>query len=91
MRQADLYIFDDSFSALDGTTEKKVRASLRNWLSQHSHSAIISIEQKVSSAKSADAILVLDQGKVVGYGKHEELLANCPVYGQIVASQEVAQ
>ena len=91
MRQADLYIFDDSFSALDGTTEKKVRASLRDWLSQHSHSAIISIEQKVSSAKSADAILVLDKGKVVGYGKHEELLANCPVYGQIVASQEVAQ
>lgn len=89
MRQVDLYIFDDSFSALDGTTERRVRAALQAWIAKQENSALISIEQKVSSAKSADAIAVLEEGHLVGFGSHEELLATCSVYRQIAESQEV--
>lgn len=89
MRRADLYIFDDSFSALDGTTEGRVRAALKEWLKNHTQAAVISIEQKVSSAKNADAIMVLEEGHLVGFGKHDDLLVSCEVYRQIVSSQEV--
>lgn len=89
MRRADLYIFDDSFSALDGTTERRVRAALKEWLKEDTQAAVITIEQKVSSAKNADSIIVLDEGRLVGMGKHDDLIISCEVYRQIVSSQEV--
>lgn len=90
LRCPDILLFDDSFSALDGTTEQFVRHAIDRELRAHPRRAFISIEQKVSAARKADRILVINQGQAVGYGTHEELVANCEIYGQIVASQEVA-
>ena len=90
LRCPDILLFDDSFSALDGTTEQFVRHAIDRELRAHPRRAFISIEQKVSAARKADRILVINQGQAVGYGTHEELVASCEIYGQIVASQEVA-
>lgn len=90
VREPDILVFDDSFSALDGTTEQRVRQAIAKELAAHPERAFISIEQKVSAARKADRILVINQGHAVGYGTHEELLHTCEVYGQIVASQEVS-
>ena len=92
MRKPRLLIFDDSFSALDGITEQQVRKAVAQEISQTEPDgrAFISIEQKVSAAQKADKILVINQGKSAGVGTHEELLAHCPIYQQIVTSQEVS-
>ena len=92
VRKPRLLIFDDSFSALDGITEQQVRKAVALEISQTEPDgrAFISIEQKVSAAQKADKILVINQGKSAGVGTHEELLAHCPIYQQIVTSQEVA-
>lgn len=92
VRKPRLLIFDDSFSALDGITEQQVRKAVAREISQTEPDgrAFISIEQKVSAAQKADKILVINQGKSAGVGTHEELLAHCPIYQQIVTSQEVA-
>lgn len=89
VRKPELFIFDDSFSALDGTTELAVRTALQKELQRDNRSALISVEQKVSAAKQADHILIINCGQVAGYGTHEELLSSSTVYQQIVASQEV--
>ena len=89
LRKPSLFIFDDSFSALDGTTERYVRQAIAEEMQHGARPALISVEQKVSAAKKADAILVINQGKAVGFGTHEELLDRCDIYKQIVASQEV--
>lgn len=90
IREPELLIFDDSFSALDGTTEQLVRQAIDGELEKNPDRTFVSVEQKVSAARKADAILVINQGRAVGYGTHDELLAQCPIYQQIVASQEVA-
>lgn len=89
VRKPDLFIFDDSFSALDGTTERAVRTALHEELQRDNRPALISVEQKVSAAKKADHILIINRGQVAGYGTHDELTTTSTVYQQILASQEV--
>lgn len=89
VRKPDLFIFDDSFSALDGTTEHAVRTALHEELQKDNRPALISVEQKVSAAKKADHILIINRGQVAGYGTHDELATTSTVYQQILASQEV--
>lgn len=89
VRKPDLFIFDDSFSALDGTTERAVRSALYEELQKDNRPALISVEQKVSAAKKADHILIINRGQVAGYGTHDELATTSTVYQQILASQEV--
>lgn len=89
VRKPDLFIFDDGFSALDGTTERAVRTALQEELQKDNRPALISVEQKVSAAKKADHILIINRGQVAGYGTHNELATTSTVYQQILASQEV--
>ncbi|MDY4597799.1 ABC transporter ATP-binding protein [Faecalimonas umbilicata] len=79
-----IFIFDDSFSALDYKTD----VTLRKALKEHTvNSTVIIVAQRISTILHADQIIVLDEGKVVGIGTHKELLKNCDVYYQIAASQ----
>ncbi|KEI02221.1 ABC transporter ATP-binding protein [Clostridium botulinum] len=84
VRKPQIYIFDDSFSALDFKTDAKLRMALKN---ETKNSTVIIVAQRVSTVIDADRIIVLDEGKLVGMGKHKELLNNCDVYKEIVASQ----
>lgn len=81
---APILIFDDSFSALDFTTDKKLRAALKE---QMENKNILIIAQRVNTIMNADQIIVLDNGKIVGKGTHEELVKNCKTYYEIVSSQ----
>ena len=81
-----IYIFDDTFSALDYETDKKLRKEL-NELIKKTKATVIIVAQRISTIKNADKIVVLDEGKVVGEGKHEDLLKNCEIYKQIAYSQ----
>lgn len=83
-KKAPIYVFDDSFSALDFKTDKALRKALREELDQ---ATIIIVAQRVGTIKNADQIVVLDDGKIVGLGKHEDLLKNCDVYRDIASSQ----
>lgn len=83
-RNAKIYIFDDSFSALDFKTDIAVRKALREDMTD---STVFIVAQRVSTILHADQILVLDEGKIVGMGTHKELMENCPVYEQIARSQ----
>ena len=83
-RNAKIYIFDDSFSALDFKTDVAVRKALREDMTD---STVFIVAQRVSTILHADQILVLDEGKIVGKGTHKELMENCPVYEQIARSQ----
>lgn len=84
VKNAEIYIFDDSFSALDLATDARLRASLRANLPDAN---IIIVAQRVGTVINADRIIVMDEGKAVGIGTHEELLETCEVYKSIVASQ----
>lgn len=84
IRQADLYIFDDSFSALDAQTDARLRMRLNEELAG---AMKIIVAQRVSSVMDADRILVLDDGLMVGYGSHRELVKDNKVYREIVKSQ----
>jgi ATP-binding cassette, subfamily B, multidrug efflux pump len=83
VRRPQLYLFDDSFSALDTATEARLRQALR----QNIGATLIIVAQRVSSIVDADQILVLDNGGIVGRGTHRELLASSQTYREIVASQ----
>lgn len=83
-KQAPLYVFDDSFSALDFKTDAKLRQALKENLSDKN---IIIVAQRVGSIMNADQIIVLDEGKMVGLGTHKELMQTCPVYRDIAESQ----
>lgn len=83
--RADLYLFDDSFSALDQATDARLRAALRR---ETRDAATVIVGQRVASIRDADRILVLDRGRIVGMGPHEALMESCPVYADIVHSQE---
>jgi len=83
-RRPDVYIFDDSFSALDLATDARLRAALVPYTTA---STILVVAQRVSTIINADQILVLEGGRAVGLGAHRELLERCPTYAEIVASQ----
>ena len=84
VRRPDIYVFDDSFSALDLATDARLRAALRPWASS---SAVVIVAQRISTVADADQIVVLDDGAVVGLGTHDELLETCRTYVEIVESQ----
>ncbi|MEO8285156.1 MAG: ABC transporter ATP-binding protein [Chloroflexota bacterium] len=84
VRKPEIYLFDDSFSALDFKTDAKLRAALRK---ETTDSTVLIVAQRVSTVLDADKILVLDEGKIVGSGRHKELLKTSEVYREIVASQ----
>ena len=84
IRRPEIYIFDDSFSALDYQTDAKLRARLKK---ETTESTVLIVAQRVGTIMHADKIIVLNEGEVVGIGTHRELLENCPIYYDIVASQ----
>ncbi len=81
---AEIYIFDDSFSALDFKTDAALRAALKQ---QISSATILLVAQRISTILDADQIIVLDEGKIVGRGTHQELLKSCRTYYEIASSQ----
>lgn len=83
-KDAPLYVFDDSFSALDFKTDQNLRKAIREELSE---ATLIIVAQRVNTIIDADQIIVLDQGQVVGKGTHRELLSTCPTYKDIASSQ----
>ena len=84
VKKAKFYMFDDSFSALDFITDAKLRGKLKDVLSD---SAIIIVAQRVGTIIDADNIIVLENGVVVGQGKHDFLLQNCEIYREMAESQ----
>jgi ATP-binding cassette subfamily B protein len=84
VRKPDIYLFDDSFSALDLATDARLRAALGPYTRE---AAVVIVAQRVSTISTADEIVVLDDGRIVGIGTHEDLLATCPTYAEIVESQ----
>jgi ATP-binding cassette subfamily B multidrug efflux pump len=88
VRRPPVYVFDDSFSALDFKTDARLRRALAQ---ETRDAAVIIVAQRISTVMDADRIVVLDDGKVVGTGKHHALMRDCPVYREIVASQLSSQ
>ncbi len=84
VRRPLLYVLDDCFSALDYKTDSRLRASLRK---ETAGSTLLIVAQRVSTVMGADQIVVLDEGRIAGIGRHEELLDSCSVYREIVSSQ----
>ena len=83
-RKAEIYIFDDTFSALDYKTDRELRKALK---AEMNDITSLIVAQRIGTIMDADLILVLENGKVVGQGKHNELLENCPAYKEIAESQ----
>ena len=88
VRRPEIFLFDDSFSALDLGTDARLRAALRPHIAQ---ATVVIVSQRVSTITDADQIVVLDDGEIVGLGRHEELLETCPTYIEIVQSQLAAE
>jgi ATP-binding cassette subfamily B multidrug efflux pump len=88
IRRPELYLFDDSFSALDLATDARLRAALRPVTRD---STVLIVAQRVSTIRDADQILVMEDGALVGLGTHRELLVSCPTYQEIVESQLSAE
>jgi ATP-binding cassette, subfamily B, multidrug efflux pump len=88
VKRPEIYVFDDSFSALDVATDARLRAALKPETAQ---AAVIIVGQRVATIADADKIVVLEHGEIVGTGTHEELLADCPTYAEIVDSQLSAE
>lgn len=84
IKKSKIYIFDDSFSALDFKTDKNIRKALKKELK---NSTVLIVAQRINTVLDADKIIVLENGKIVGIGKHKELLSNCPEYKKIALSQ----
>jgi ATP-binding cassette subfamily B multidrug efflux pump len=83
-KRPEVYIFDDSFSALDVKTDAKLRAALRR---EVANATVLVVAQRVATIMQADQIVVLDAGQVVGIGAHSDLMVTCPTYREIVESQ----
>ena len=83
-RRAGIYVFDDSFSALDVATDARLRAALKADLAD---ATVVIVSQRIGTVMHADRIVVLDDGRVVGMGTHAELVASCAVYREIAQSQ----
>lgn len=88
IKPADLYFFDDSFSALDYQTDAKLRHALKTYLKD---AAVVIVAQRISTIQDADQIIVLEEGKIVGKGTHKELLTTCRVYQEFAKSQGVEE
>jgi ATP-binding cassette, subfamily B, multidrug efflux pump len=88
VKRPEVYVFDDSFSALDVATDARLRAALER---ETAEAAVIIVGQRVATIADADKIIVLEHGEIVGSGTHEELLENCPTYAEIVDSQLSAE
>jgi ATP-binding cassette subfamily B multidrug efflux pump len=88
VRRPEIYLFDDAFSALDLATDARLRAALRPITRE---AAVVVVAQRVSTIIDADQIVVLEDGEVVGRGRHDELLVTCPTYLEIVESQRPAE
>lgn len=88
VRRPAIYLFDDSFSALDLATDARLRAALEPVLAD---AALVVVAQRVSTIVDADQILVLEDGRPVGLGRHAELVRTCPTYAEIVASQRAEE
>ncbi len=84
VRKPEIYVFDDTFSALDFKTDAKLRAALRG---ETRDATVLIVAQRVSTVMDADQIVVLDEGRMAGIGTHRELMNTCPVYSGIVTSQ----
>ena len=84
VKKPPIYIFDDTFSALDFKTDAKLRKALKGYTE---NATVFIVAQRVSTIMQADQIVVLDEGKIVGIGKHEDLLKNCETYREIAESQ----
>lgn len=84
VKRPEVYVFDDSFSALDVATDARVRAALREVTGR---ATVLVVAQRVSTIMGADRIVVLEAGRVIGDGTHDELLTSCPTYAEIVDSQ----
>ena len=84
IRKPEIYIYDDSFSALDFKTDARLRKALKPEIN---NAIVFLVAQRVSTILDADKIVVLDEGKIAGIGTHRELLASCPIYYEIAASQ----
>lgn len=84
IRKPEFYIFDDSFSALDFATDAKLRQALKG---ETGASSVIVVAQRISTIMDADRIVVLDNGRIAGIGRHSELMRGCDVYRQIAESQ----
>jgi ATP-binding cassette subfamily B protein len=84
VRKPEIYLFDDSFSALDLATDARLRAALRP---RTRTATVLIVAQRVSTIVDADQIVVLENGVIVGQGRHEELRRSCPTYAEIVQSQ----
>ena len=83
-KNPEIYIFDDSFSALDLKTDAALRKALKK---KTGDSTVLIVAQRISTILHAEQIIVLDEGRIVGKGTHEEVLKNCEVYKQIALSQ----
>ena len=83
-KNPEIYIFDDSFSALDLKTDANLRTALSEITKEKT---VIIVAQRISTILNADQIIVLDEGKIVGIGKHEELMKTCETYREIALSQ----
>jgi ATP-binding cassette subfamily B protein len=88
VHRPEIYLFDDSFSALDYTTDARLRAALA---AEITDATLVIVAQRVNTIRDADRILVLDAGRVVGTGTHAELMTTCPTYREIVLSQLTEQ
>jgi ATP-binding cassette subfamily B multidrug efflux pump len=88
VKRPEIYVFDDSFSALDVATDARLRAALK---SETTGACVIIVAQRVATIRDADKILVLDDGELIGSGSHDELLLTCPTYAEIVDSQLSAE
>jgi ATP-binding cassette subfamily B multidrug efflux pump len=88
VKKPEVYVFDDAFSALDVATDARLRAALAR---ETQGACVIIVGQRVATIREADLIIVLEDGRVVGRGTHESLLADCPTYGEIVDSQLSAE
>lgn len=84
MKKPEIYVFDDSFSALDMKTDRQLR---QNLMENIGDATVIIVAQRISSIINADRILVVDDGRIVGNGKHKELLESCPLYREIAEIQ----
>ena len=83
-KESEIYVFDDTFSALDFKTDKKLRKALKQEMKD---ATCLIVAQRIGTIMDADKIIVIDEGKIVGMGKHKELLNNCEVYKEIALSQ----
>ena len=88
IRRPEIYLFDDSFSALDLATDARLRAALAPYVKE---AVVVVVAQRVSTIRNADKIMVLEDGDCEGFGTHDELLATCETYQEIVSSQASAQ